>query len=40
MMRNLTDDSPVLVDTGMFIKTVKWNANGNVLAVSGSLVEP
>ena len=39
LMRSLTDDVPVLVDTGMFVKTVKWNPNGNVLAVSGSLIE-
>ena len=38
-MKKLTDDQPILVDTGMFIKTVKWNPNGNVLAVSGSLME-
>ena len=39
LMRNMTDDSPILVDTGMFIKHVKWNPNGNVLAVSGSSIE-
>ena len=39
MMRSLTDDRPVLVDTGMFIKSVKWNPNGNVLAVGGSLID-
>jgi len=38
-MRKETDDRPVLVDTGMLIKTVKWNPNGNVLAVVGSLME-
>jgi WD repeat-containing protein 35 len=38
-MRKETDDRPILVDTGMNIKTVKWNPNGNVLAVAGSLVE-
>ena len=39
LMRNMTDDSPILVDTGMLIKHVKWNPNGNVLAVSGSSIE-
>lgn len=39
MMRSLTDDSPTLVDTGMFVKAVKWNPNGNVLAVCGSLMD-
>lgn len=39
LMRNMTDDAPILVDTGMFIKHVKWNPNGNVLAVSGSSIE-
>lgn len=38
-MRNLTDDKPILIDTGMFIKGMKWNPNGNVLAVGGSLIE-
>ena len=38
-MRKETDDRPVIVDTGMNIKNAKWNPNGNVLAVAGSLVE-
>jgi WD repeat-containing protein 35 len=38
-MKTLTDDKPILIDTGMFIKNVKWNPNGNVLAVAGSLVD-
>jgi hypothetical protein len=38
-MKSPTDDSPRLVDTGMFIKAVKWNPNGNVLAIAGSLLE-
>ena len=38
-MRKDTDDKPILVDTGMHIKQVKWNPNGNVLAVAGSLTE-
>jgi hypothetical protein len=36
LMRKETDDRPILVDTGMAIKSVKWNPNGNVLAVAGS----
>jgi WD repeat-containing protein 35 len=39
MMRKETDDRPILVDTGMNIKGAKWNPNGNVLAVVGSLIE-
>ena len=38
-MRKETDDRPILVDTGMSIKCVKWNPNGNILAVAGSLAE-
>lgn len=38
-MKKENDEIPVLVDTGMHIKSVKWNPNGNVLAVVGSLVE-
>jgi len=36
-MRKETDDSPIVLDTGMFIKGAKWNPNGNVLAIAGSL---
>jgi hypothetical protein len=36
LMRKETDDRPILVDTGMIIKCVKWNPNGNILAVAGS----
>ena len=39
LMKNLTDESPILIDTGMFIKAAKWNPNGNVLAVCGSLID-
>jgi WD repeat-containing protein 35 len=39
LMRKETDDRPILVDTGMNIKSCKWNPNGNVLAVAGSLIE-
>jgi hypothetical protein len=38
-MKSPTDDNPRIVDTGMFIKSVKWNPNGNVLAIAGSLLE-
>lgn len=38
-MRKETDDRPILVDTGMAIKCVKWNPNGNVLAVAGSFAD-
>jgi WD repeat-containing protein 35 len=39
MMRKLDDSKPYLIDTGMLIKCAKWNPNGNVLAVCGSLTE-
>jgi hypothetical protein len=39
MMRNLTDDKPQLIDTGMLIKCCKWSPNGNLLAVAGSLLD-
>lgn len=38
-MRKENDEIPILVDTGMHIKCVKWNPNGNVLAIVGSLIE-
>jgi WD repeat-containing protein 35 len=38
-MKKLNDSKPYLVDTGMFIKCCKWNPNGNVLAVCGSISE-
>lgn len=38
-MKKLGDTKPYLVDTGMFIKGCKWNPNGNVLAVCGSIAE-
>ena len=38
-MKKLDDTKPYLVDTGMLIKEVKWNPNGNVLAVCGSVTE-
>mmetsp|Transcript_26680 Transcript_26680/g.20009 ORF Transcript_26680/g.20009 Transcript_26680/m.20009 type:complete len:133 (-) Transcript_26680:738-1136(-) len=39
LMRKENDELPILVDTGMQIKCVKWNPNGNVLAVVGALTE-
>jgi len=39
LMKKLGDTKPYLVDTGMFIKGCKWNPNGNVLAVCGSIAE-
>lgn len=39
MMKNLTDDRPQLIDTGMLIKSCKWSPNGNLLAVAGSLLD-
>jgi len=39
LSRKLNDDRPILVDTGMFLKGARWNPNGNVLAVYGSLIE-
>jgi WD repeat-containing protein 35 len=39
LMKKLQDPRPYLVDTGMYIKSAKWNPNGNVLAVCGSIQE-
>lgn len=39
LMRKLDDRKPYLIDTGMFIRSCKWNPNGNVLAVCGSMSE-
>lgn len=39
LMKSLTDEMPILIDTGMFIKSIKWNPNGNVLGVAGSLLD-
>jgi WD repeat-containing protein 35 len=39
MMKNLNDESPIIIDTGMVIKSAKWSPNGNVLAVVGSLID-
>lgn len=38
-MRDLGDARPYLIDTGMFIRSIKWNPNGNVLAVCGAITE-
>jgi hypothetical protein len=35
-MKNETDDNPILFDTGMKVTSIKWNPNGNVLAIAGS----
>ncbi|CAG0891619.1 unnamed protein product [Cyprideis torosa] len=37
IMRNESDDVPILVDTGMKIVDSRWNHNGSVLAVAGFL---
>ena len=39
LMKNLTDEQCLVVDTGMLIKSIKWSPNGNVLAVAGSLLD-
>jgi hypothetical protein len=38
-MKKEIDDRPILIDTGMNIRGCKWNPNGNVLGVCGSLIE-
>lgn len=38
-MRSETDKEPVLIDTGMMIKCVKWSPNGDLVAVAGSMIE-
>ena len=39
LMRKETDDKPILIDTGMNVTYAKWNPNGNILGITGSLVE-
>ena len=34
--RHELDDDPVLIDTGMELRRVKWNTNGTVLALAGT----
>jgi len=36
MMRHEHDEKPVLIDTVMNAKDIRWNCNGSVLAVTGS----
>jgi WD repeat-containing protein 35 len=38
IMRDETDDNPVLIDTGIQANYCKWNANGSVLAVAGAKI--
>lgn len=37
LMRNEADTSPVLVDAGMSLSCMRWNSDGSVLAVAGTL---
>uniref|UniRef100_A0A0P4W8W7 WD repeat-containing protein 35 n=1 Tax=Scylla olivacea TaxID=85551 RepID=A0A0P4W8W7_SCYOL len=37
IMRNESDDMPVLIDTGMSVCACQWNHNGSVMAVAGTL---
>lgn len=37
IMRNETDETPVIVDTGMTVVCCRWNHNGTVLAVAGMM---
>jgi WD repeat-containing protein 35 len=38
LMKNENDDNPILIDSGMkTVECIKWNPNGNVLAVAGSI---
>jgi WD repeat-containing protein 35 len=39
LMRSETDKEPVLIDTGMLIKNVKWSPNGDLIAVCGAMLE-
>lgn len=40
LMRHEYDDSPVIVDTSMKAVCCKWNHNGSIIAVVGSMVLP
>lgn len=37
LMTDELDDSCLLVNTGMQVSSIKWNSNGSVLAVSGTI---
>ena len=36
IMRHEMDESPILIDTGMAVTSIKWNHCGTVLAIGGS----
>jgi len=38
-MKNDKDDDPILIDTTMTIRQMRWNHNGTIFAVSGSMQE-
>jgi len=38
-MKSETDDQPIVIDTAMNLAQAKWNPNGNVLAICGSMLE-
>jgi WD repeat-containing protein 35 len=37
LSQGVTDEKPLVLDTGILIGKLKWNHNGSVLAVSGTL---
>jgi len=39
IMRDDTDDAPILIDTGIAAQRIAWNTFGSVLAISGTKVE-
>ncbi|XP_067631669.1 WD repeat-containing protein 35 isoform X2 [Eurosta solidaginis] len=39
LMRNESDDAPILIDTGMRDIDAEWNHDGSILAVCGTLIE-
>ncbi|XP_017491815.1 PREDICTED: WD repeat-containing protein 35 isoform X1 [Rhagoletis zephyria] len=39
IMRNESDDTPVLIDTGMRNIDAEWNHDGSVLAICGTLID-
>lgn len=38
-MKNDKDDMPTLIDTSLKIASAKWNPNGTILAISGTMAD-
>lgn len=38
IMRDDTDDNPILIDTGIVVTNIKWSTNGEMLAIAGTKI--